>query len=78
MSFKSDFNDFVRSKEAERNRKPERIPEPRRNYGVGNHYKLPKGKPNLFDPNAKSGPVKIYTKEEIAAYEQELREKGLI
>ena len=37
------------------------------------HYrKMSHCKPNLIDPRACDGPVKVYTKEEIEAYNKEL------
>jgi len=78
MSFKDDLNNFLQRKERRKEVKPEPIPGTRKSFGVGKHCRICKSKPNLFDPKAKNGPVKHYTKEEIMAYENDLREKGLL
>lgn len=67
-SFKDDFDKFFNSKKASRTLTPKDC------APKVSRYRAPKGKskPVLFDPDApQCGPVKVYTKEEIAEYERE-------
>ena len=71
MSFRSDFDNFLRTKG--------RAVEAFRDGKRVHYYKKPAGKskPTLFDSNApQCGPVKVFTKEEIEEYQKQLeREK---
>jgi hypothetical protein len=73
MSYKDDFSEHLKRI----GRKGRRILFPRDCTNRTFRYIPPrqKTKPDLFDPNAKDGPVKVYTPEEIKEYEEALKQK---
>lgn len=70
MSFKNDFDNFLRSK----GKSVEAFKDGKRVY----RYKKPAGrsKPKLYDPDVlQCGPVKVYTREEIEEYKRQLEQE---
>jgi hypothetical protein len=66
MTFKKDLEELKK-------RKGKKIPIATKADYVSLYRRPAKSsKPNLIDPNAKDGPVKIFTREEIEEYEKRL------